>query len=76
MGNCNKKVKNKSQKKLLKPENTKDFDPIKYNESPKGNTESVAISRENILKFYKFEKFLGSGGFGTGFNLTYFTLNK
>ena len=27
----------------------------------------MAISKESILKYYKFEKFLGSGGFGTGY---------
>ena len=26
----------------------------------------LIISKENIGKYYKFEKFLGSGGFGTG----------
>lgn len=26
----------------------------------------MAISKENILNFYKFQNFLGSGGFGTG----------
>ena len=27
----------------------------------------LMISKENIGKFYKFEKFLGSGGFGAGY---------
>ena len=26
----------------------------------------LIISKENIGKYYKFEKFLGSGGFGAG----------
>lgn len=78
MGSCNKKIKNKCISKLLNPENTKDFEPIKYNDSPKGNTEIIAISKENILKYYKFEKFLGSGGFGTGFFFTkyFIIINK
>jgi len=29
----------------------------------------MATSKENVVQFYKFEKFLGSGGFGTGFIL-------
>ena len=45
--------------------NTKEFESFDFS-SPKGKDESSAIPSQNIHDIYKFENFLGSGGFGTG----------
>ena len=34
--------------------------------SPKGKSEVIVISHENMQDFYKLGKLLGSGGFATG----------
>lgn len=40
---------------------------IDIDATPMGKFETTIISKENVNNFYNFSKFLGSGGFGTGF---------
>ena len=47
-------------------QNEKEFESFDFS-SPKGKNENSAIPVQNVHEIYKFESFLGSGGFGTGF---------